>query len=416
MSDADLETESLSTYTIEVNTSTKSAEKPPEISMIEFNCKKTNKGKKTIMSIPRILIIIYIIYLLIRNIFLSKEIQKAKIENENNIKEYYNYQKKMNKFLGLTYADFKEEIAAKFLEDLSKMTQKKITYVKTLHLATKVKFGNSLLALNNAMFFCEIIGCENIIVEPTNWYITKPIEIKEKKFTIYPYDVKKKIDCDEEGVVCVDTEKFYFYKYKFFLPTLNFKYLADEIYSNLPEKKTNSSDLYIHLRSDDIFTKNNMHTSYAQPPLCFYQNIIENNNFNKIIIFSNGKENPIIQKLINLYPEKVMFKYGNIKDDISELAHCENLVLSTSSFILGITRISKFVKNVWMYDMVKQRERDNWIIDKDIVEERKFNEYVMRPSKYYMENIYPWRAAKNQLELMINEKCENNFVKKLPLK
>lgn len=411
MSDLDLETEALTTYTVEVN-NVGEDEKTPEISMVEFSCKKINKGKRTIMSIPRILIIIYIFYLIIRNIILSKEIQRAKIENQNNIREYYNYQKKMNKFLGLTYLDFKEEIAQKFLEDLSKMTQKKITYIKTLHLSSKLKFGNSLLALNNGMYYCEIVGCENIIVEPGNWYIAQPLHIKEKNFTIFPY---KKVDCSEEGVVCVNSEMFYFYKYKFMLPTINFKSLSDEIYRNIPEIKTNSNDLYIHLRSEDVFAKNNKHTSYAQPPLCFYQNIIENNNFRNIIIFSNGKENPVIQKLIDLYPEKVIFKFGNIKDDIGELAHAENLVLSTSSFILGITRLSKYAKNVWMYDMISQREKDNWIIDKDIVEDRKFNEYIMTPSKYYLDNIYPWKADKKQLELMLNEKCENNFIKKLPL-
>lgn len=85
------------------------------------------------MSIPRILIIAYIIYLIIRNIILSKEIQRVKVENQNNIKEYYSYQKIMNKFLGLTYLDFKEEITQKFFEDLSKISHKKITYIKTLH-------------------------------------------------------------------------------------------------------------------------------------------------------------------------------------------------------------------------------------------------------------------------------------------
>ena len=411
MSDLDLETEVLTAYTVEVNNFGK-VEKKSEISMIELSCKRANKGKKTIMIIPRILIIIYIIYLIIRNIILSKEIQRVKVENQNNIKEYYSYQKKMNKFLGLTYLDFKEEIAQKFFEDLSKITQKKITYIKTLHLSSKVRFGNSLLALNNGMYYCEIVGCENIIVEPGNWYITQPIYIKDKNFTILPY---KKIDCSEEGVACVNSEMFYFYKYKFFLPTLNFKLLSNEIYRNIPEIKTNSSDLYIHLRSEDIFAKNNIHKSYAQPPLCFYQKIIESNSFKNIIIFSNGKENPVIQKLIDLYPDKVIFKFGNIKDDIGELAHAKNLVLSTSSFIIGIARISKYAENVWMYDMLNQRERDNWIIDKDIAEDRKFTEYIMIPSKNYLDNIYPWNADKNQLELMLNEKCENDFIKKLPL-
>ena len=50
---------------------------------------------------------------------------------------------------------------------------------------------------------------------------------------------------------------------------------------NLPKVNTSRRCLYIHLRSGDIFI-NNRNRWYSQPPLCFYQAILNNFNFNEI--------------------------------------------------------------------------------------------------------------------------------------
>ena len=33
----------------------------------------------------------------------------------------------------------------------------------------------------------------------------------------------------------------------------------------------------------------------------------------------------------------------------------------------------------------------------------------MKPSTEYRKEMFAWRKEKNQLDLMINEKCRNNF-------
>ena len=59
-------------------------------------------------------------------------------------------------------------------------------------------------------------------------------------------------------------------------------------------------DLYIHLRSGDIYKKN-AHGKYSQPPLCFYSNILNNFNFGNIYLISNDNNNPIINRLTKKY-------------------------------------------------------------------------------------------------------------------
>ena len=80
-----------------------------------------------------------------------------------------------------------------------------------------------------------------------------------------------------------------------------FNVFKNEILSNLPKINTDINDLYIHIRSGDIFLNRNPEyaSDYAQPPLCFYERIIKENNFNKIYIISQDRGNPVIDKLIN---------------------------------------------------------------------------------------------------------------------
>ena len=63
--------------------------------------------------------------------------------------------------------------------------------------------------------------------------------------------------------------------------------LKEEIMSNVPKYKSDPNYLYIHIRNVDIFIKI-INPNYSQPPLCFYQKIINENNFTNIFLLSNG--------------------------------------------------------------------------------------------------------------------------------
>ena len=42
--------------------------------------------------------------------------------------------------------------------------------------------------------------------------------------------------------------------------------------------------------------------------------------------------------------------------------------------------------------------------------ERKFKIYKMKPSENYKNEMFSWKKSASQLDLMIQEKCENNFI------
>ena len=190
-----------------------------------------------------------------------------------------------------------------------------------------MKFGNLLCSLNKLIFYCEIIGCKKILLDKKIfWFIKNKIQIKNK-ITVDIID-KRKYN-NSFGIFYNSSNLFLkFFKIK---PEIRIKFLRLEIIKNLPRVKTNEKSLYIHIRSGDIF-KARPNILYAQPPLCFYQNIINNYQFQKVYIISVNNLNPVINKLIKFYPN-IIYKKNSLKEDISYLINAYNIVASISSFL-----------------------------------------------------------------------------------
>ena len=169
--------------------------------------------------------------------------------------------------------------------------------------------------------------------------------------------------------------------------------IREEVFNNIPKHKANNKDLYINIRSGDIFL-NAINKNYAQPPLCFYKKIINENNFENIYIVSNGHENPVIDELLKLYPEIKVF-HGKIVEDIS-----------LSTFTIMLIWINKNLRNLYIYEIINYGLINvNYTILK------------MKPSLKYIQIMQrKWNNTKEQLDLMINEKCLNSSIESLYFK
>ena len=110
--------------------------------------------------------------------------------------------------------------------------------------------------------------------------------------------------------------------------------IKNEIKKNLPKVGINPNDLYIHIRSGDIF-KPSLNSDYLQPPLCFYQNIINNFKFRKITIISQNKNNPIIDKILEQYPN-IIYHSQNISIDIAYLSNSYNSIILLFNSIVNL--------------------------------------------------------------------------------
>ena len=165
--------------------------------------------------------------------------------------------------------------------------------------------------------------------------------------------------------------------------------------------------MFVHFRSDDIFTVN-QNRWYAQPPLCFYESILNNFKFNNIYIISKDNNNPIIEKLIKYY-SNIKYLKNHFKKDISYLINAFNIVASISSFLISIIQLNSNVNNLWDYNLYKIIEKiRHFHYDLYKYPDHKFTIYRMEPSINYKKIMYIWRYKRKTKKLIMKEKC-NDF-------
>ena len=175
--------------------------------------------------------------------------------------------------------------------------RKNITYIDTIFLNTPCNFGNCLILLNKLIFYCEILGCKYIILNKKwYWFIRNNIYIKKNNISISITNYEN----NKNKFPLVYSSFIISYVFFNIIPEIKINYLRDEIIHNIPKINANNQDLYIHIRSDNIFKKN-PHSNYAQPPLCFYKNILNNFKFRNVYLISKNEKNPVINKLIFIY-------------------------------------------------------------------------------------------------------------------
>ena len=126
--------------------------------------------------------------------------------------------------------------------------------------------------------------------------------------------------------------------------------MKDGIFNNIPTYIAYPNDLYINIRSGDIFIKA-IHPNYFQPPLCFFQKIITENKYDNIFLLSNGHENPCVEALLKLYPY-IKYILESVNDDISAIINFYNLVLSISTFTFTLINLNNNLNNIYFYNIV----------------------------------------------------------------
>ena len=350
---------------------------------INKTCKENLKKKKYLKTF-----FVLILITLFFKIQISKKDKNLNIGNQNSEVKEIQSEGKMKTNIDSKYKLFQ-------IKEVNEQIKKKnLTYIETLSGGTG-NIGNALIMLSKLINICEEIRCKNIIVPQGNLedIIKKPIFYKEFNITIFPNSYKSKIRVDinlRTGII------FGFPCNKSFKQRLSV--IRDEVFNNIPKYNANPNDLYINIRSGDIFV-NIINKNYAQPPLCFYQKIINENKYVNIYIISNGHENPVVDELLKLYP-KIKFLHGSAKYDVSVIVNAYNLVMPVSTFTYTLIWLNYNLKNLYVY-------RDYYYGPINI----NYTIHKLSPSQKYKEKMSKkWKNTKEQLILMLNENCSNaNF-------
>ena len=298
------------------------------------------------------------------------------------------------------------ELKSRLIQKLSQKFTKNITLVKNVFVNQICFFGNRMVALNNIIYYSEILGIKNIYLNSEyDWYIKNDIITDKIKVSVKP---SSDINCNSEDTICGHIFFDFFFPV-LILPEIRFIILKDEIKRNLPKVEIKKNDLYIYIRSGDSFTKDG--PGYTPAPYCFYKRILETAKYNDVYIISIDNLNPIIGKLMEEYP-KIIHNLNPVEIDISILSNAYNLVNQVSSFVVTCITLNDNLINLWDYDTYKLSEKI-YHLHYDIYKvNRVFNLYRMKPDEeYFYQKMFTWTRSEEQKKLLFDEKCKYDFEK-----
>jgi hypothetical protein len=288
------------------------------------------------------------------------------------------------------------------LKYISNRVGKKITFVKSIFIGNNYRFGNKLIIIYKIIFYCQILRCRKVFIDKAKtWFIKRKIINKKYKMIIVPEEEK---NIYNYKTIIDKTDNFLFY-IRYIKAQKRIDLLKNEILRNLPKVSTNPNDLFIYIRSGDIFI--HPHYLYSQAPLCFYNKILDNYRFRKYYLIAQDKNNPTIKKLLEIR-SNIIYNYNPLNIDIAYLANAYNLVGGKiSTFLRGIIPLNNNLRNIWIFKLQTQKysneENENQYLN------IKANAFVMNASSKYSYNMKYWSNSIFQRNLMINEICANDF-------
>ena len=288
------------------------------------------KVNKVYFIVKFIFFIVVILFIKIEDNFLklnrvlySKRLKQDTIINSTTLPNYN------NKILSME----KNEL----LKYISKSVGKKITFVKSIFIGNNFRFGNKLIVIYKIIFYCQILRCKKVFIDKTNtWFIKRKIINKKYKMIIVPEEKKNLYNYN----TIIDRTANFFYYLRYIKAQRRIDLLKNEILRNLPKISTNPNDIFIYIRSGDIFI--HPHYLYSQAPLCFYNKILDNYIFRNYYLIAQDKNNPVIKKLLEI-KSNIIYNYNSLYIDIAYLANAYNLVGGKISYYL-VFYISLFIR------------------------------------------------------------------------
>jgi len=224
----------------------------------------------------------------------------------------------------------------------------------------------------------------------------------------------------------------FYYQYDVSPFTLNLadyrRILKNQIFPLIPCQEgflvssVNDDTLVIHIRSGDIFNDHGVHDAYIQPPVSFYEKIINEFNFKDVLIVTQKDlRNPCIARLKELFPN-IRIQASSLLEDVNTILNARNLVTAMSTFSLSLGFASNKIKRLYVPQF--QVKRGYWrtffwpaifqlLFNSKHTEKMSQNldfELYLLDILNYIE-IGNWKNTQEQRDQMINHLCEHVLYK-----
>lgn len=143
------------------------------------------------------------------------------------------------------------------LSKIFKINRRNINNISTLFIKNKIRFGNYFICLNNAIVYCEFLGCKKIILEYNRIiYINSTTFYKNNNINI-TIETNQTFNSSDNNAVSLEANYIFFKGFRFLKNIIRLTIFKKQLLKNLPKIITNPNDLYIYIRGGDIFLHSN---------------------------------------------------------------------------------------------------------------------------------------------------------------
>ena len=141
------------------------------------------------------------------------------------------------------YSENDERNIKLFKDKMSEKFRKNSSLVKNLFITKTCGLGNQICALNNIIYYAEILGIQNIYLNAAynNWYIKDKVTTDKISISLLN---QTDINCNSINTFCGHIYFDFFFPVVF-RPPPRAIILKDEIKRNMPKINTDKDDLYI---------------------------------------------------------------------------------------------------------------------------------------------------------------------------
>jgi hypothetical protein len=253
------------------------------------------------------------------------------------------------------------------------------------------RFGNAFFSLLFALQVAKNVAASQIYWPRQQLALSRPIRTTEG-IDIIPQPPPTDLNC---------LTGFYLYRFPYrpyYLrgQTLNFtliKTFKKSLFDIFPNASFPSDGLVIQLRGGDIWVDRERRrlkpTTYGQPPLDYYLQLIKMRNWSRIEVISEDRRNPCLGALIDAGAH---FQMRSLPEDLALMMHARNLVISRSTLGIAAAFLSPYLENLWTFNLSSPRLGEHWD--------------CQPTDHYYQEICAHWRNRPVDVQMMMNSTCK----------
>lgn len=245
------------------------------------------------------------------------------------------------------------------------------------------RLGNNINQVMNALSVAIDLSVKKIYVSPYFWFINTSLKVDGFVFS-------KSSNFDGENYFL---DKFFYRKWGIiYNQSKTARIVSKHFESVIPKLNISSNKLIIHIRSGDIFGKR-APAYYAQPPLCFYTQIIQKFDIKDVEVYTEDDRNPVVGELKKM---NIEINYADLGVTVAKIFYSRNMMIGFGTFAVTICRISSIPKNIYLFGELQSSFS---YMDSN------FNLYLNKMTDEFKRIIYPWHNSVYQRIYMTKCRC-----------